>query len=60
MDDDAILIETILEAQAILARHFARERASADETLANLFKLFDSAELVGELAKRGYSSGAFR
>jgi hypothetical protein len=34
MDDDAILIETILEAQTILARHFAGERASADDTLA--------------------------
>jgi hypothetical protein len=50
--DDSILIQTILEALAVLARHFAGERASADETRANLFKLFDSAELVEELAKR--------
>jgi hypothetical protein len=58
--DDAILIETILEAQAILARHVSGERASADDTIANLFKLFDSAELVEELAKRGHSSRPFR
>jgi hypothetical protein len=58
--DDAVLIETILEAQAILARHFAGEHASAEDTLANLFKLFDSAELVEELANRGYPSRAFR
>jgi len=60
MHDDAILIETILEAQTILARHFAGERASADDTLANLFKLFDSPELVEELANRGHPSRAFR
>jgi hypothetical protein len=35
--DDAILIETILEAQPILARHVSGEHASADDTIANLF-----------------------
>jgi hypothetical protein len=58
--DDAILIQTILEAQAILARHLSGEHASTDDTIANLVKLFDSAELVEELAKRGYSSRPFR
>jgi hypothetical protein len=58
--DDHILIETILEAQAIVARHIAGERISAEETINELVKLLDSVELVKELAKRGYSSKAFR
>jgi hypothetical protein len=52
--DDAILIETILEAQAILARHVSGEHASADDTIANLFKLFDSADLVEEIRRGTY------
>jgi len=58
--DDYILIDTILEAQAVVARHFAgRERVSAEETIKQLVQLLDSVELVKELAKRGYSSKAF-
>jgi hypothetical protein len=58
--DDHILIDTILEAQAIVARHIAGERISAEEAINELAKLLDSVELVKELAKRGYSSEAFR
>jgi hypothetical protein len=58
--NDAILIETILEAQAILARHIAGEHASADDTIAQLLKLLDSAELVNALAERGYENRAFK
>ena len=58
MSDD-IFIDTILEAQAIVARHIAGEHASADETIAKLMQLLDSTELVKALAKRGYSSKAF-
>jgi hypothetical protein len=57
--DDTVLVETIREAQAILARHIAGEHASADETIANLFKLLDSPEVVKALADRGFSSEAF-
>ena len=57
--DDHILIDTILEAQAIVARHIAGERISAEEAINELAKLLDSVELVKELAKRGYSSKAF-
>jgi hypothetical protein len=58
--DDYILIDTILEAQAVVARHIAgRERVSAEETIKQLGQLLDSVELVKELAKRGYSSKAF-
>jgi hypothetical protein len=52
-------IDTILEAQAIVARHLAGEHASAEETIAKLMQLLDSTELVKALAKRGYSSKAF-
>jgi hypothetical protein len=55
-----VLIDTIIDAQAILARHFAGEHASAEDTLDQLLKLFDSAELVKALAERGYPSKAFR
>ena len=58
--NEAILIETILEAQAILARHIAGEHASADDTIAQLLKLLDSAELVNALAERGYENRAFK
>ena len=58
MSDD-IFIDTILEAQAIVARHLAGEHASADETIAKLMQLLESTELVKALAKRGYSSKAF-
>jgi mannitol/fructose-specific phosphotransferase system IIA component (Ntr-type) len=58
MSDD-IFIDTILEAQAIVARHIAGEHASAEETIAKLMQLLDSTELVKALAKRGYSSKAF-
>ncbi len=58
--DDAVLVETIREAQAILARHMAGEHASADETIANLMQLFDSADVVEALAARGFSSEAFK
>ena len=58
--NDAILIETILEAQAILARHIAGEHASADDTIAQLLKLLDSAELVNALAERGHENRAFK
>ena len=58
MGDD-IFIDTILEAQAIVARHLAGEHASAEETIAKLMRLLDSTELVKALAKRGYSSKAF-
>jgi hypothetical protein len=54
-----IFIDTILEAQAIVARHLAGEHASAEETIAKLMQLLDSTELVKALAKRGYSSKAF-
>ena len=55
MSDD-IFIDTILEAQAIVARHIAGEHASAEETIAKLMQLLDNTELVKALAKRGYSS----
>ena len=58
--NDAILIDTILEAQAILARHIAGEHASADDTIAQLLKLLDSAELVKVLAERGHENRAFK
>ena len=58
--DDHILIDTILEAQAIVARHIAGERISAEEAINELAKLLDSVELAKELARRGYSSEAFR
>ena len=58
--DDHILIDTILEAQAIVARHVAGERISAEETINELAQLLDSVELVNELSKRAYSSEAFR
>jgi hypothetical protein len=58
MSDD-IFIDTILEAQAIIARHIAGEHASAEETIAKLMQLLDSTELVKALAKRGFSSTAF-
>jgi hypothetical protein len=58
MSDD-IFIDTILEAQAIVARHIAGEHASADETIAKLMQLLDSTELVKALAKRGFLSKAF-
>jgi hypothetical protein len=58
--DDAVLIETIREAQAILSRHLAREHASADETIDLLVRLFDSAEVVKALADRGFPSEAFK
>jgi hypothetical protein len=58
--DDAILVETIREAQAILARHVAGEHASSDETVAKLLQLFDSPEGVKALADRGFSSEAFK
>jgi hypothetical protein len=46
--------------QAIVARHIAGERISAEETINELAQLLDSVESVKELAKRGYSSEAFR
>ena len=58
MSDD-IFIDTILEAQAIIARHTAGEHASAEETIAKLTQLLDSTELVKALAKKGFSSQAF-
>src|SRR5262249_6439752 len=58
MSDD-IFIDTILEAQAIIARHIAGEHASGEETIAKLMQLLDSTELVKALAKRGFSSTAF-
>ena len=58
MSDD-IFIDTILEAQAIVARHIAGEHASAEETIAKLMQLLDGTELVKALAKRGFSSKAF-
>jgi hypothetical protein len=56
--NDNVFIDTILEAQAILARHIAGEHASAEETIAKLMQLLDSSELVKALAKRGFSSKA--
>ncbi len=53
MGDD-IFIDTILEAQAIVARHIAGEHASAEETIAKLMQLLDGTELVKALAKRGF------
>jgi hypothetical protein len=58
MSDD-IFIDTILKAQAIIARHIAGEHASAEETIAKLTQLLDNTELVKALAKRGFSSKAF-
>ena len=58
MSDD-IFIDTILEAQAILARHIAGEHVAAEETIAKLVQLLDGTELVKALAKRGFSSKAF-
>jgi len=58
MSDD-IFIDTILKAQAILARHIAGEHASAEDTVAKLMQLLDSTELVKALAKQGFSSKAF-
>jgi hypothetical protein len=50
--NDNVFIDTIPEAQAILARHIAGEHASAEET--KLIQLLDSSELVKALAKRGW------
>jgi hypothetical protein len=47
--NDNIFIDTILEAQAILARHIAGEHASAEETTAKLLQLLDSTELLKAL-----------
>jgi hypothetical protein len=47
--NDNVFIDTILEAQAILARHIAGEHASAEETIAKLMQLLDSTELVKAL-----------
>ena len=58
--DDTILVETIREAQTILARHSEQEHPSADETLALLMQLLDSAEVVKALAGRGFTSEAFK
>ena len=58
MNDD-VFIDTILVAQAILARHIAGEHASAEETIAKLMQLLDGTELVKALAKKGFSSQAF-
>jgi hypothetical protein len=55
MNND-IFIDTILEAQAILARHLAGEHASAEETIAKLMQLLDGTELVKAW---GFSSKAF-
>jgi hypothetical protein len=52
--NENVFIDTILEAQAILARHIAGEHASAEETIAKLMQLLDSAELVKAPAKRGF------
>ncbi len=60
MMDDTVLVETIREAQAILARHMGGEHASADDTVNQLMRLFDSQEVVKALADRGFSSEAFR
>ena len=57
--NDQILIDTILEAQAALARHVRGDHGSAEETIAQLVKLLDSVELIEELDKRGFSSKAF-
>ena len=57
--DDTILVETIREAQAVLARHRESAHPSADETLAELIQLLDSAEVVKALADRGFRSEAF-
>jgi hypothetical protein len=57
---DNIFIDTILEAQAILARHNAREHASAEATVTQLIQLLDSIELVKALKERGFSSKAFK
>jgi hypothetical protein len=57
--NDALFIDTILEAQAILARHIAGEHASAEESIAQLVQLLDNAELVKALAERGFASKAF-
>jgi hypothetical protein len=59
MDDD-IFVETIREAQAVLARHVAGEHASAEETINQLIQLFDDTEIVKALAARGFPSEAFR
>jgi hypothetical protein len=59
MGDD-VFVETIREAQAILARHVAEEHASAEETINQLIQLFDDGEIVKALAARGFSSEAFR
>jgi hypothetical protein len=56
--NDNIFIDTILEAQAILARHIAGEHASAEETISKLMQLLDSTELVKALAKLGFLSKA--
>lgn len=58
--DDAVLVETIREAQAILARHSAGEHPSSDDTIAQLMQLLDGAEVVKALADRGFPSAAFR
>ena len=58
MNDD-LFVETVREAQAILARHVAGEHASADETINQLIQLFDDAEIVKALAARGFASEAF-
>jgi hypothetical protein len=57
--DDAVLVETIREAQAILSRHMSQEHVSAEETIALLVRLLDSPEVVKALADRGFFSEAF-
>jgi hypothetical protein len=57
--NDTLFIDTILEAQAILARHIAGEHASAEESISQLVQLLDNAELVKALAERGFASKAF-
>jgi hypothetical protein len=54
MDDDSILIDTIIEARSILDRHVSREHASAEDTISQLLLLLDSGELVKALAERGH------
>jgi hypothetical protein len=58
--DDTILVETIREAQAIIARHREGVHPSADDTIAQLMQLLDSAEVVKALADRGFPIDAFR
>jgi len=58
--DDTVFVETVREAQAILARHSEQEHPSSDETLALLLQLLDSAEVVKALAERGFTSSPFK